>query len=130
MMILAGFLSTMNVWVDKVSHMYLSLNDVYMVGLMTGWMLLFMGLWYGYGKGTLVGLLLVLGFFVAIRTQAFVDQTQFLRGMIPHHSMAITMSKQLRSKDNTIQPLLDSIINTQKQEIQLMEQYLMQRTLP
>ena len=82
-MILAGLLSTMNVWVDKVSDIYLSLNDFYMVGFMTGWMLLFMGLWYGYSKGALVGLLLVLGFFVVIRTQAFVNQTQFLRGMIP-----------------------------------------------
>ena len=42
-MVLSGFLSTMNVWVDKWDDIRFSINDVYMTLLMTGWMFLFMG---------------------------------------------------------------------------------------
>jgi uncharacterized protein (DUF305 family) len=44
--------------------------------------------------------------------------------MIPHHSMAILMSKRLEKKPNSIQHLLDQIIETQKKEIIIMKQYL------
>ena len=36
-MILAGALSTMNMWVVSWEHIQFSLNDVYMIALMTGW---------------------------------------------------------------------------------------------
>ncbi len=123
-MVLAGLLSTMNMWIDKLSDFQISLNDIYMIGLMKGWMVFFMGLWYSYSKGVLYGFLLVLLCYYGIRSQAFISEEQYLRGMIPHHSMAIHMSKRLQEKENKIQPLLDSIINSQEQEILLMKQYL------
>ena len=123
-MILAGLLSTMNMWVDKLSDIRFSLNDIYMVGLMKGWMLFFMGLWYSYTKGAIYGLIVVLVFYLAIRYQIFVSEKDYLNGMIPHHSMAIHMSKRLKEKENSVQPLLDSIINGQEQEIELMKQRL------
>lgn len=123
-MILAGLLSTMNIWVDKLSDIRFSLNDIYMVGLMKGWMLFFMGLWYSYTKGAIYGLIVVLIFYLAIRYQIFVSEEDYLKGMIPHHSMAIHMSKRLKEKENSIQPLLDSIIGGQEQEIELMKQRL------
>ena len=45
-MILSGLLSTMNVWVDKLDDIRFSINDAYMILLMSGWMFLFMGLFY------------------------------------------------------------------------------------
>ena len=45
-MILSGLLTTMNVWVDKVDDITFSINDAYMILLMTGWIFLFMGLIY------------------------------------------------------------------------------------
>ena len=42
-MIAAGFASTMNNWVDSWSDISWSINDVYMIGLMSGWMIFFMG---------------------------------------------------------------------------------------
>ena len=45
-MILSGLLSTMNIWVDKLDDVRISVNDAYMTLLMTGWMFLFMGLVY------------------------------------------------------------------------------------
>jgi uncharacterized protein (DUF305 family) len=73
---------------------------------------------------TLWGLLFVIIFFILIRTQTFVNEIQYLKGMIPHHSMAILMSKRLEKKPNSIQHLLDQIIQTQKKEIIIMKSYL------
>lgn len=123
-MILSGLLSTMNVWADKWDDIRLSINDLYMIFLMTGWMLLFMGIWLHYSSGFVVGGLLVGLCLLGIRTQAFVSERQFLLGMIPHHSMAIHMSKRLQTKPNSVSSLLASIIESQEQEIQFMKQKL------
>jgi hypothetical protein len=123
-MFFAGYASTMNNWIDNWDDFRFSLNDFYMVGLMTGWMLFFMGLFTLQVGKTIFGLLIVIIFFALIRTQAFVNEIQYLKGMIPHHSMAILMSKRLEKKPNSIQHLLDQIIQTQKQEIIIMKKYL------
>jgi hypothetical protein len=114
----------MNNWIDKWDDFRFSLNDFYMVGLMTGWMLFFMGLFTLQLGKTLIGLFVVILFFILIRTQWFITEIEFLKGMIPHHSMAILMSKRLAEKPNTIQPLLKQIIETQEKEILIMKNYL------
>ncbi len=123
-MIASGFLSTMNVWANSPSDIRLSLNDVYMVILMTGWMLLFMGIYYSYMPGTLIGFISIAFSFYAIRTQLFISERQFLLGMIPHHSMAVHMSKQLQVKSNTLSDLLRNIIESQEEEILYMKRKL------
>lgn len=123
-MFFAGFASTMNNWINNVDDFRFSLNDFYMTGLMTGWMLFFMGLFTLHMYKTFIGLIVVLIFFGLIRTQLFVSQDEFLRGMIPHHSMAVMMSKRLEQKPNSIQHLLDQIIQTQQKEIIIMKNYL------
>ena len=123
-MFFAGYASTMNNWIDNWDDFRFSINDFYMVGLMTGWMFFFMGLFtLQFGK-TMFGLIGVIIFFALIRTQTFVNEIQYLKGMIPHHSMAILMSKRLEKKPNSIQPLLKQIIETQEKEIIIMKQYL------
>jgi hypothetical protein len=123
-MVLAGYASTMNTWIDSIDHFQYSLNDFYMVGLMTAWMFFFMGLLGNNNAHLVFGMLFVILFFYLIRTQAFVSEKSYLRGMIPHHSMAIMMSKRLKEKPNTIQSLLDSIISTQRKEIMFMKSKL------
>jgi hypothetical protein len=123
-MILSGFLSTMNVWADKIDDLRLSLNDLYMILLMTGWMLLFMGIMDRNGWITWIGLLIVGGMVWCIRTQFAISETQFIQGMIPHHSMAVHMSTQLLKKENTIQSFLQQIIHTQEEEIKWMKNKL------
>ena len=123
-MVLAGYASTMNMWIDNIDDFRFSLNDLYMVGLMTGWMLFFMGLFTLRLRICIVGLLLTILFFVFIRKQWFINEIQYLKGMIPHHSMAIMMSKRLEKKPNSIQHLLDQIIQTQQKEIIIMKSYL------
>ena len=122
-MILSGLLSTMNVYADKLDDIRWSLNDIYMTTLMTGWMLTFMSIYYKDVTPFIVGSGIVIFSFYAIRTQLFISQDQYLLGMIPHHSMAILMSKRLLTKDNSITPFLNKIITTQIKELEYMKQF-------
>jgi hypothetical protein len=122
--VLAGYGSTMNMWADKWEDVRFNLNDFYMIGLMTGWMFFFMGLFTLRLDKCIFGLIFVVLFFILIRTQAFVTEIQYLKSMIPHHSMAVLMSKRLEKKPNSIQHLLDQIIQTQQKEIHIMKSYL------
>ena len=116
-MVLSGLLTTMNVWVDKLDDIRISLNDVYMVLLMCGWMFLFMGLIYKDTNLFIIGLLLVIINIWCIRSQFLITEDQYKLGMIPHHSMAVLMSKKLLEKANTINPFLNNLIQTQDSEI-------------
>jgi len=120
-MIISGALSTMNVWVDKYSDIRFSINDVYMIFLMTGWMFLFMGLFYKEVIIAIIGSIMVITNILCIRTQFLVTEEQYKLGMIPHHSMAILMSKKLLQKRNNIRPFLENLIKIQEKEIEFMK---------
>jgi hypothetical protein len=120
-MILSGLLSTMNVWADTYEDIRYSLNDVYMILLMTGWMFLFMGLFYKDFAPFVIGGVLVVVNLWCIRTQFMISQEQYVLGMIPHHSMAIHMSKALLQKQTTLSEFATDIIETQRKEIDFMK---------
>jgi len=122
-MLLSGFLSTMNVWADKWDDIRWSINDLYMTLLMTGWMFLFMGLYYGETYITNIGLLFVVVNIWCIRTQFMMSTKQYIQGMIPHHSMAVHMSKKLLQKGTHLNKFVNNIVKTQEQEIQFMKQF-------
>ena len=130
-MFISGLLSTMNIWVDKISDIRFHLNDVYMALLMCGWMLVIMGIYYINASILMIGIVFTIITIICIRKQIFIDETQYLKGMIPHHSMAVLMSKRLlekEKKNNNIQNNLISnvnkfaqnIIKTQNDEIKFM----------
>ena len=119
-MVLSGLLSTMNIWVDKLDDIRFSINDAYMTLLMTGWMFLFMGLIYKEVSVFFVGLSLIILNIWCIRKQFLVTETQYKLGMIPHHSMAILMSKKLLEKNNNINSFLQNLIKTQENEINIL----------
>ena len=116
-MILSGLLSTMNMWVDKYDDIRFSMNDAYMILLMTGWMFFFMGVVYKEIRVILIGISLVVLNIYCIRKQVLITETQYKLGMIPHHSMAIHMSKKLLEKKNSISPFIQTIIKTQQDEL-------------
>ena len=122
-MLLSGLLSTMNVWVYKIDDIRFSINDLYMTLLMTGWMFLFMGLYYKETPILYLGLFLVVLNFWFIRTQFMVTIDQYILGMIPHHSMAILMSKKLIQRQPELpKNFVSNIITTQEKEIEYMKQ--------
>jgi len=126
-MILAGLLSSMNVWTVKLSDIRLHLNDIYMSVLMTGWMFALMGLYYMNITQIILGTIIIIVMLYMIRSQTFINESQYLSGMIPHHSMAVLMSKRLLEKDlpleREIKQLAINIISSQETEINLMKKY-------
>ncbi len=117
-MIISGFLSIMSFWAANLSDVRVSLNDVYMVSLMVSWMLLFMGI---YGMVYfIIGMIGVTITLYLIRNQSFITEGQYIRGMIPHHSMAIHMSQKLLLRKGVreeTRQLAREIIKTQEEEI-------------
>lgn len=121
-MLFSGLLSTMNVWVDKIDDIRFSINDFYMTLLMTGWMFFFMGIVDYNINIILLGISLIIINIWFIRTQFMVNTRQFILGMIPHHSMAIHMSKKLLNNDPSILSTFSkNIIKQQEKEIQFMK---------
>lgn len=120
-MFISGLLSTMNVWAHHYTDIRLSLNDVYMALLMCGWMFFFMGSYYGGSTSIFLGLSIILFSFWCIRTQFLIDVTQYKYGMIPHHSMAIHMSKKLLEKNPSNEQFLLNLIHTQEKEIEYLK---------
>lgn len=116
---LAALLSSMSVWADKWDDIRLSLNDFYMAFLMTGWMFILEGIWMLDVPYIVGGGILILLSFLCIRLQVFIDIQQYVRGMIPHHSMAILMSKRLIEKygEPVLGTLPREIVKTQESEI-------------
>jgi hypothetical protein len=109
---------------DKLTDMRLSLNDVYMSLLMTVWMFILVGIFYKQIHQLVFGIILATLSFVSIRLQLFITIDQYYLGMIPHHSMAIHMSKQLLKKNNIddqAKIFVRNIIDAQNKEIDLMK---------
>lgn len=69
---------------------------------------------------------LLAAFIILYKTQQFINDKQYLEGMIEHHSMAIlTSNKILEKTDNyNIAKLAKNILQTQKDEIIVMKQLL------
>lgn len=126
-MILSGLLSSMWVWSDKISDIRITLNDLFMIGLMTAWMISFMSVINSDKKIAAISLLFVSIFYFLIRFQYRVGLKQFYQGMIPHHSMAILMGKNVLKKSGLNQQdrqFIENIITTQEGEIQWMKNRL------
>jgi hypothetical protein len=129
-MLFSGLFSSMYIWSDKFSDIRLSINDAYMIGLMTSWMILFMSI-LNKDKPILIisSLIAIIVFLVLIRKQTFVSLNQFYTGMIPHHSMALLMSKKLLEKGSknitdSDKLFIKGIIDTQEKEIDWMKKRL------
>ena len=124
-MMISALLSTMNIYVDKLSDMRFTINDIYMALLMSGWMTLFMGIYYKIILYIFIGAFLVTASLFLIRKQVLITNKEYLRSMIPHHSMALHLTKQ-QLDQNIDLPILfrvltAGIIETQEKEIQIMK---------
>ena len=65
--------------------------------------------------------LLTAGSFWATRSQALIDDGQFIDSMIPHHSGAILMCREAKLADPELKTLCEAIIGAQREEISQME---------
>ena len=115
--------------VNALANVYMNVNQVYMAGLMAAPMglieLALMSAMYRDRKlNTIIagGSVLALAvFWVLLRQQAAVSDTQFLRSMIPHHAGAILMCEQAPIQDAEIKALCKNILSSQQAEIDQMK---------
>ena len=107
------------------SHIRFSRSRVFMALTMGGAMGLVMLAWmlnmYKSARANIavvaVSLLLLGGGATLDRSQATVDDTAFMRGMIPHHSLAITRSERAGIEDVRVCELAVEISEAQRREI-------------
>ena len=59
-----------------------------------------------------------------VRSQTTVDDVSWMKGMIPHHSIAILTSQRANISDPRVQKLADEIIKAQEREIKEMKGYI------
>lgn len=132
MMTVLSFISMyvfMYAMVDTFSNVYSNINQFYMAGLMTAPMviieILLMWAMYENKRANLMivaaSILALGGFFVLIRQQTAVADSQFLRSMIPDHAGAILMCENAPLKDVELKDLCRNIISSQRSEINQMK---------
>lgn len=118
--------------VDGIDNVLHNINQVYMAGLMTMAMLVIelVLMWSMYPRTKVKISILVVGigvgafFFFGIRNQTMVNDTQFLKSMIPHHAAAVLMVEKADIEDPEIKNLAQSIIEAQEKEILWMKSKL------
>ena len=123
---------TMYLNTEKVDHLYLSTNRLYMTTLMITVMavvmLLFMRSMYQDQRTNMFIIGGSVALFVAalfcVRHQVFIDDKRFMQSMIPHHSIAILVSKNADLKDPEVKKLAQDIIKAQEREIAQMKHIL------
>lgn len=113
----------------RFSHVWYSETRLYMTLLMGATMgvvmLAFMLHMYKDGKKNLAifagSVLLFLAALFLVRSQAIVGEVSYMKGMIPHHSIAVLTSERSNIEDVRVRELADDIIRAQRREIQEME---------
>ncbi len=114
---------------DDVVH---NLNTLYMAGMMATPMVILMPLLMRrmYPNRVLnlvvyaVSTLAFMALFYFMRNQAFIDDKELLRSMIPHHSGAVLMCEKAKLTDPEVVELCGKIIESQKSEIAQMNEIL------
>ena len=112
------------------SHMTFSEERVYMAVLMGSAMAIIMlaFMWGMMYKNLKVNVAIIVGALVVggtalwlSRSQTFVDDQAYMKGMIPHHSIAILTSERSDIDDVRVRRLADEIIKAQRIEIDEMK---------
>lgn len=122
----AAMFTMIDGWGDFRNNLNMFYMTVTMWAPMGIIMLVAMRVMYANKKANLAMLLafavLTIGAFTATRTQAIIDDRQFINSMIPHHSGAILMCREANLVDLELIELCDEISAGQRAEIEQMEQ--------
>ena len=132
-MVIVGMLfNPMNILAYQLDHLYISLTLFYGGLLMAANMMwaheivhyLYMG--HFNAPIFIIGIILSIICIYLLRSQLFVDEEQWLKRMVSHHSTALTTSNIIhnRTRYRKIKNLSSEIIITQMREIELMKSYL------
>ena len=117
----------------SIDHIYFSETRAFMAlvmgATMTVVMLTFMLSMYPNRRvnaGLFIGSVAVfIGALWLVRSQATVDEVAWMKAMIPHHSIAILTSERAHLQDPRVRKLAESIIESQRREIDEMKALIM-----
>jgi len=115
--------------VFSLEHVRFSEERVYMALLMGSAMAIVMiSYMWGMHPSRRVNVGIVIGgsmfgvlFFLLSQSQILVEDVNYMRGMIPHHSIAILTSERAGIEDVRVRELADEIIQAQRREIAEMD---------
>ena len=133
MVIIGMLFNPMNILAYRLSDLYMSRTLFYGGLLMASNMIwaheIIHYLSMGHFNMTVFSVGIILSISVStllLRQQLLVDDKQWLRRMIPHHSTALTTTHIIYNRTNNpkIKKLAKEIIDTQEKEIQLMKSML------
>ena len=118
--------------VYEFSHVYTATMRIYMTALMIVPMIIIMlGFMRSMYPNTNKKIWIIWGSLVfwvwillAVRTQFWIEDVQWMKAMIPHHSSAILTSSRADLQDKRVQQLADNIIQAQREEIEVMKSLL------
>lgn len=131
--ILGIFLNGMNVLAYKFNHIYFSAKTLIYIALFmaSNMVLLEILMYYEHSKQFpktmfIFFILLSCCLVVILRKQLFINDKDWLKRMISHHSTALTTSHRIKNKtkDKDVKKLASQIIDTQEKEIKQMKQLL------
>lgn len=114
---------------QMLDHAWFSEERLFMTLIMGGSMMIimlaFMLQMYKSNKMNIAifigGALLLIGSIWLSRSQATIDDIDYMEGMIPHHSIAILTSERAGIEDPRVQKLAKEIMDAQRREIKEME---------
>ena len=132
MVIIGMLFNPMNILAYRVTDLYLSLTLFYGGLLMASNMIWAHEIVHYLSMGHFnilvfaIGIALSISVSILLRQQLVVDDKQWLKRMIPHHSTALTTTHKIYNRTNNpkIKDLAKEIIDTQEKEIQLMKSML------
>lgn len=124
--------AVMYTMVNEAGDIVLNLNFVYMTGMMLAPMVILMPLtmsmMYPNKKRNaaivLTMSLIFVAFYFFTRQQTFINDKEFVRSMIPHHSGAILMCREANIRDMELKNLCTEIMESQKREVNQMKEIL------
>lgn len=71
-----------------------------------------------------ISILVFASSFYLMRNQTLIDDVAYMKGMIPHHSIAILTSGRANISDPRVRKLADDIIKAQEKEIKEMKELI------
>jgi uncharacterized membrane protein YgdD (TMEM256/DUF423 family) len=109
----------------QLDHVFYSQTRTWMALLMGGAMaVIMMGFMFKMYKNTrlnigilVAGVVVFSGALYLVRSQQTVSDVDYMKGMIPHHSIAIMTSERAHIRDPRVRDLADRIIEAQVREI-------------
>jgi hypothetical protein len=116
----------------EIGHLFFSMTRLYMTFLMICPMALIMlGFMHKMYENRKLNVIIILAFMIVfitslifVRSQTFIGDVHYMKGMIPHHSIAILTSKRAKITDPEVRKLADEIIKAQEEEIAQMKRIL------